>query len=277
VEGKEVVKDIQLGRYDNISIDDYHRNYPGWSKSALDKVHRSMAHYLSELESPKEQTEAMFFGSAFHTAILEPLLFEKSYFSMPKIDKRTKEGKEEYARQILNNVGKQPLSEDQFDRIEAMRKSINEHPIAGNLFVNGDAEHSFFWIDKTTGLLCKCRPDYLRRDGICVELKTTKDASYDSFQKDIANFRYYVQGSFFRDGINACNVECNEFLICAVETEAPFNVNVFRLDNESLNAGRVAYNGDLYRVKQFFETEESERFAGYLPVVHDMYLPPWIK
>ena len=271
------MKDVKPGRYNNITIEQYHRECPGWSKSSLDKVHRSMAHYLVDKDTPKEPTPSMAFGSAFHCAILESKLYSESYFTLPQLDRRTIVGKNEYCRLLHENIGKIPLSLSDSNSIELMKSAILSHPVAGNLFENGEAENSFFWVDKSTQLLCKCRPDYLRKDGICVELKSTKDASFDSFQKDVANLRYYVQGAFFKDGVNHNQVECKEFLICAVETEAPYNVNVFRLDEESIDIGRNAYKADLEKIKRYFEVDEVERFAGYSPEVNDMYLPNWIK
>jgi len=269
--------EIKTGRYDNLTLEQYHRECPGWSKSSLDKVHRSMAHYFAEIERPRKQTEAMLLGSAFHCSILEPSLFENEYCVIPECDRRTKEGKAIYAQFEFESVGKTGISYNAVEQIEGMKKAVYEHPIARNLFLAGDAEHSFFWIDKETGLLCKCRPDYLRKDGICIELKTTRDASYESFKSDVGNFRYYVQAAYFIDGIKAAGFECNEFLFCAVETDYPHNVNIFRLDSEALAVGRVAYKQDLRRVKAFFDEKESDRWAGYMPIVNDLYLPNWIK
>ena len=263
-----------LGRYDDISLEQYHNDCPGWSKSSLDLVHRSMAHYLA---NEKKKTEALIFGSAFHSSILTPDLYKKEFCIMPECDRRTTVGKQIYAQFQIENIGKEIITNEQSDSIKKMTESIFSHPIAKNLFNSGDAEHSFFWNDKETGLKCKCRPDYLRTDEICIELKSTKDASYDSFTKDVANYRYYVQGAYFKDGINNSGSGCKEFIICAVESAPPYNVALYRLDDEALIVGRAMYRADLQRVKKFFEVDENERWAGYVPVINDLYLPPWIK
>jgi exodeoxyribonuclease VIII len=269
--------DITTGRYDNISIEQYHRECPGWSKSALDKVNRSMAHYFASKET-KEQTPAMLFGSAFHCAVLEPSRYDLEYCVEPEVDKRTKEGKAKYAEFIQLTLGLTPISGGSAESIAKMRDAIYSHPTAGALFNAGDAEHSFFWTDPKTGLLCKCRPDYLRKDNIVVELKTTSDASYFSFQKDIAKYRYYVQGAFFCDGISSVIKESvNEFIVVAIEKEEPYGIGIYKLDEDCLNIGRAAYRMDLQKIVAYENTPDNDKWAGYPEFVQDMFLPGWVN
>ena len=65
-----------------------------------------MAHYLEERSKVSEPTLAMAFGSAFHCRVLTPNLFNESYAVSPTFDRRTKEGKKEYAEFVLANAGK---------------------------------------------------------------------------------------------------------------------------------------------------------------------------
>ena len=57
----------------------------------------------------QESTQALDFGKAFHSKILEPELFDNEFYFMPKIDRRTKVGKEEYQDFIDNNSDKTVL------------------------------------------------------------------------------------------------------------------------------------------------------------------------
>ena len=52
-----------------------------------------MYHYLNQ--KPFE-SKAMAFGSAVHTALLEPDDFDDEYYVMPKLDRRTKIGQTTY-------------------------------------------------------------------------------------------------------------------------------------------------------------------------------------
>jgi hypothetical protein len=268
---------FEIGRFDNISLEDYHRKYDGWSKSALDKVTKSIAHYQASVESfDADESAAKALGSAFHCAILTPELYKSEYVVAPICDKRTKAGKEEYEAFLKECPGKNIVTAESAGVIELMIKSVREHPIASALFSAGDAEHSFFWIDKRTGLKCKCRPDYLRRDKLVIDLKTTRDAGYFPFQRDIVNYRYHVQGAYFCDGITAVTGEKHgQFLIVAVETSAPYAISIYNLDSDGIAVGRRAYQLDLDKIVAYDKQPEAEKWAGYTPVVQDMFLPAW--
>lgn len=272
--GNEMIEIKYPSKIDNMPMSMYHNADLGWSKSSLDLVNKSMAHYFASQETPKEQTDAMLLGSAFHAAILQPSLYKSEYVLMPKIDRRTKAGKEEYQAFISESKGKTCIDSEQAATVEAMIKSVLEHPIASALFQNGEAEQSFFWIDETTGLKCKCRPDFLRHDKLVVDLKTTSDASYNAFQRTIYSYRYHVQGAFFLDGIETVTKEKHEeFILVAVETTSPYNVAVYRLDSESIAAGANAYRANLHTVKTHVKTKNA--WPGYPAIVQDMILPPW--
>lgn len=269
--------DVDVGRYDNITLDQYHNECIGWSKSALDKVHRSISHWLKEKDKPAEQTPALLFGSAFHCSILTPNQFNEEFCISPNFDKRTKAGKEDYAKFITENRNKQIIGETDYNAILGMQKSVFNHPFAGVLFNAGDAEHSFFWKDKATGLLCKCRPDYLRHDNTVVELKTCVDASYYAFRAAVAKYRYYVQGAFFCDGISAVlSEDINEFIIVAVEKTEPYAVAVYRLGPDELKCGRIEYESDLRKIQEYESKPINDRWPGYPDYIQDMFLPSYL-
>src|SRR6185369_8534287 len=80
----------------NISNEEYHSSN-GISRTSLMLLNKSPYHFWYEKLSgefeKKEQTPAMNLGSAFHTLLLEPELFDKEFAVMAKVDKRTKDGK----------------------------------------------------------------------------------------------------------------------------------------------------------------------------------------
>ena len=129
---EELTPAIKPGIYLNIENEAYHRG-TGISKSALDKISRSPAHYKSSLEAPAKPTDSMILGSAVHAAILEPDLFASKYIAMPKIDRRTKTGKEDYAAFIAANLGKEVLEQDDYDKAISIRDVVYSHPTASVL------------------------------------------------------------------------------------------------------------------------------------------------
>lgn len=71
------------GVYDDLSNDEYHSG-PGISKSGLDIVHRSPAHFKAAKDArakgvERRSTAAQVIGTAFHCLLLEPHLFADLY------------------------------------------------------------------------------------------------------------------------------------------------------------------------------------------------------
>jgi hypothetical protein len=266
-----------LGRHTDIGIADYHRNTPGVSKSDLDNAHRSIAHYLAGKAAERVKTPAMAFGEAFHCRVLEPAKFEAAYVIAPAgIDRRTSKGKEAWAEWTVASAGKTSIDAEDAETITAMYESLVSHPIAGQLFVGGAAEHSFFWTDKTTDLLCKCRPDYLRPDRIAVDLKTAADASFSGFQRAVANYRYHVQAAFYADGIEAVTgAALDGFLFVAIEKEPPFAVAVYTLDQFAVQHGRLDYRDDLDRIAAHVASPAA--WNGYPAEIQELQLPKWME
>ncbi|QKN87938.1 putative exonuclease [Acinetobacter phage vB_AbaP_Alexa] len=73
---------MEPGIYDNITNHDYHKG-PGISKSGLDLIAQSPAHYYHAVNAANdnEPTAAQAFGTAFHTLLLEPEVFAATYVS----------------------------------------------------------------------------------------------------------------------------------------------------------------------------------------------------
>ena len=264
-----------VGRHEGLSIHDYHHNTPGFSKSDLDLIHRSIAHYQAAKAQPQEPTPALRMGAAIHTAVLEPAEFEARYISAPKgIDRRTKEGKATWAEFEAAAGGREILSGEDMAEILRIRDSVLSHPIASQMLTGGYAEHSIFWEDLEREQLLKCRPDYLRADGVVIDLKTTGDARFDAFQRSIVNYRYHVQGAMLLDGVGSV-APADYVVFIAVEKEAPYAVAVYAMDAHSIKIGRDAYREDLKKAHAFLSDPDANLWPGYPLSVQEMFLPAW--
>lgn len=167
------------------------------------------------------------------------------------------------------------LSQETWDQLMAMREAVMNHPAARALLTAkpGVAERSVYWIDASTGELCRCRPDFWREDDIVVDVKTTDDASPEGFAKSIANWRYDVQDPFYRDGIKAATGRSLKgFVFLAVEKKAPHAVGVYVLDAESVELGRLQYRADLDR---YAECKAANQWPGYGDKIQTISLPKW--
>jgi hypothetical protein len=187
------------------------------------------------------------------------------------------------------------VSAEELARAQAMADAVMSHSVAGKLLSPkaGVAELSCYWLDEETGVLCRCRPDFWRDDGIIVDLKTTADASLEAFQRSIHDWRYHVQQAFYEDGIAAAKKQAaaqvddatglamndgwerpmpKAFLFVAVENDAPHAVAIYRVETDSVEIGRREYRADL---AAYAESLRTDKWPGYSDRIEPIGLPAW--
>ena len=250
---------------DHLSSTDYHAD-PAVSKSHLDQVARSGQHYWARYVDPNRQpvkpTAAMTTGSLGHCATLEPDELSKRYGIAP--DRRTKAGKEAAAEMQANGI--EPVSEADMVLAGNMARAVHHHPMAALLLSAGKPETSIWWDDPDTGMRCKCRPDW-SNGGLCVDLKTTTDASPKGFARSVVNFRYHVQAAhYLAAGL------FDQFVFIAVEKEAPFAVACYELDADALAEGQRLRDRDLQRIAN---CRAMAAWPGYGDELQTLSLPGW--
>ncbi len=264
-----------------MEIADYHR-HSAVSKSHLDQVARSPLHYwaayLDPNRQPREATPAMVIGSAVHTHVLELDTWDQRYVTCPEgIDRRTKQGKAEWEAFSVASSNRTVLSKADADLVMRMGQAIYAHPAAAFLLQRpGLAEQTYLWTDDATGLECKCRPDWMTRDGqLIVDLKTTEDASPAGFRKSVANFRYHVQAAWYLDGLErATGRRPEQFIFICVEKKPPHAVAVYAASVEMVATGAITAEGDLARLAL---CRESNEWPGYSNQIEVLDLPPWMR
>lgn len=243
---------------------EYHR-LPRASKSGLDKIARSPAHY--RCRDQKEPSKAMRIGTALHSRVLEGIapLVIPSFSGKGSVALRD-EWKAAHEGALI-------LSDDEAESVEAMCASIYAHPIAGPAFrrTDGRAEVSALWTCPDTGVECKSRFDWLLPSAI-VDLKTTADASADAFARSVASYRYHVQASYYLQAAAFCGLSVEHFLFATVETAPPYAVAIYQLDDEALEIGRKLYLRDLRRLQQ---CRDSGEWPGYSTDIQTLSLPKW--
>lgn len=281
---------MQPGIYATLTNEAYHRG-AGVSKSQLDLVRRSPQHFKAAMDRPelREPTEAMEWGTALHTRVLEPERFNDLYVVFDdseiiqkiiaekpdtKVARATKAYKDAKAAFDAEHAGKAVLDRNTAYEITQAAASIGAHPVARAIFTSGVStiENSFFWTDEKTGELCRCRPDFLRDDGIMVDLKTAEDASEAAFSRSVANYRYHVQDAYYRDGIAANAREVRAVIFIVVEKKFPFAVACYSLDSASVELGRAEYRADL---DLFSECKKGDKWPGYGDTIKALSLPAW--
>lgn len=192
------------------------------SFSSFKEFAQSPRHFIRYKLKEKIQTPAMLFGSMVHCSILEPDEFDSRYVVAPKVDKRTKAGKEEYAI-FLHGVGdKEVVSDQDYEDAKRMADAVRKNDPARFLLdrmeckevaVNWDFG-GFNWRGFIDG----------ENANIMADLKTTADADPRKLRWSIRDKKYHWQLAFYRmaPGRSSkipfilavdrnCNVTCVEF------------------------------------------------------------------
>lgn len=215
------------GAYPDIAIEDYHGREicpaPSISSSGLKKLvpfkglqtkgatprHYWEASPLNPKRKPAEQTDALRIGSAFHDALLLPDRWRDPtvYHFLPDgFDRRqkAKQAEEIAAADAAEESGLVLITPNEAEQINAMAKAMRDHPGANAVLSDGVAELTLAWQDKETGVWVRARPDWLPDTRwLACNVKSTADASYDGFQKDVTKYRYAMSAALEMDGIAA--------------------------------------------------------------------------
>lgn len=278
---------LKSGVYPGITNAEYHGG-PGVSKSQLDDIARCPAIYSYRREHPEPDTASTIIGTAAHCLILEPEVFEPLFVCEPKDaprkpNKTQREAKKPSAATVdaiafwdafyAENSDKEIITEEQWNLIHAMRDSVYEKPNLRRLLEHGQREISGYGVDPDTGLLRRCRPDFLNENGVIVDLKTTDDASPSAFRRKIANYRYYVQDPYYRDTMTLATGEAPAgFMFLVVEKEPPHLCAGYNLVPEAIAVGREEYRNDLRTLARCLERDE---WPGYSDKVEPIDIPRW--
>ena len=263
-----------------------HADIPFTDYLAIDAVSNSYLGKLKQcpVKSQMEQddTKALGFGRAVHSIVLEGFCaFDKDFVVEPTdINKRTKAGKEEYAAFLKENEDKGIITDDEFTHAINMRMAVYDHPMAKKLLAQGVTEQTIVWT--SNGVRCKSRPDALPGDETrtLVDLKTTRDASYEGFLRSVKTFGYARQAAFYLDAMNLVksgkvgkNRLYDAFVIIAIEKEPPYMVGTYLMDEELIEYGREEY-------KELLELNKGYKKSGFYPPyksgeLETLYKPQW--
>jgi hypothetical protein len=301
------------GIFSDLDNETYHAMTEYVSSSGLKELNKSAAHFKAYITEKREPTAALTFGSGFHALIGEPQLFDKKYVKAPRKEGFTnalftaddlkrrcaelgiKPGKNKgetsklilaadpkaiiwdniIAEFELANQGKIILEAEEYDRLDGMLSSLINNKTALHLLTKGKAEQSIFWTDKATGVNCKCRPDYLRDDGIIVDLKTTEDASKRGFERAIANYSYHIQSAFYLEGVSQIlNEPLSDFVHLVVEKKPPYAVGIYTLDDEAIGVARE----EIKRLLALYaECKAKDEWPAYTQDIQNVSLPVYMR
>lgn len=271
---------FQAGIYE---IDDvtYHADpVPGagsLSHSGAKALLNCPAKFAYEREHAPAPTGAMERGTAAHTLVLGtgPAVVEV------QADDWRKKATQERGDEIRAGGGIPLLTKD-YRRVHEMAAALRGHRLASALFDpqrGGHAEQSLFWQDDRTGIWRRSRLDWMPDLGAGLPLigdyKTCKSASPAAISKAVADFRYFMQDPWYRDGVKAVTGADCQFIYVFQETSPPYLVTVCQLDAAAVRHGR---NENDRAIEIFRDCTASGNWPDYAAGERDpltISLPRW--
>jgi hypothetical protein len=244
---------------------------PALSRSDIVKLLVSPLKYK---EAEDKDTEAMEFGRAYHTYMLEIDRFEKEYIVKPKFKgKGSKARREEWEEE---NKDKNTITIEGKDALKAMCDRLYKHPIAGPMLSDeGESELVVVWNDPITGALCKARIDRLNKKIPAeVDLKSCLDAREGPFKKSAWDKGYPIQAAFYRYGLYQVTGIEHPFYFIAQEKKPPYDLIVYKAGPDMLYHGQLACARGLAIYSECLRTD---KWPGYPEETKELGVPGWVK
>jgi hypothetical protein len=225
----------------------------------------------------REETDSLRLGKAIHTLALEPHLFDSDY-TIFEGDRRTNAGKAAYAEAMES--GKTVLRQADMEQIEGMANSLVKNPMALALLKSeGYAEATIIWDED--GETFRCRPDYLRNDGLIVDLKTCRSAKPELFTRDAWNYHYDMSVALTTRGYRAhFGKEPDNYVFLCIESEAPYIIECYEsyapMDDFTgmsyLEMGEMRLNR---LIEKYKECKAANHWPAYNGKITPMKAPAW--
>jgi exodeoxyribonuclease VIII len=201
------------------------------------------------LKTEKEDGRHFAIGSAIHELILEPQLFLSNYIVMPKVDRRTKDGKLQYEQFMFEAQGKTMLDTEEMIMITEMVKNATDNKTFMALLENSHRELSAYLVDEKTGLKLKVRPDILpQTKSTIIDIKSCLDSSPKKFKGDVYSYGYSLSASYYCDLLKREN-----YVFAAIEKSQPYQTSLYALSDEMMEYGRQQYRMGLDLLKWSYD------------------------
>lgn len=252
------------GFYPDVDEADYHADQDSLSQSGAKLLLKSPALFRYRQDHP-ERKDVFDFGHAAHGLVLgvgADLVVHEYDPEKVKSPKSTKAWKERDAE--VRAAGGVLLLPDEHAAVNAMAAKLSGHRLAQRLLAEGSPEVSAYAIDESTGVMRRCRYDWLG-ESIVTDYKTTFSAeprSLAGMYGAVRKWRYDMQAAWYLDVAAALGHPAEAFAFIFQEKEPPYEVVALTIDEDELRDARADNAAALER---FRDCTESGVWPGYLP------------
>lgn len=217
------------------------------SYSSLKQFAKSPNHFLQYLNREVEETPAMIFGSAVHCAILEPERWDERYFVLNEDDiiaelseqykspRSSKAYKEWKANEIASAGDRTILDLDTMDKIRACTNSFADNPQASHLLQKCIRTESKITFEHKGHNI----RGYIDGEGMdfMFDIKVISDANPEWMARNVIKNLWHMQGAIYTFSQHRKQYLEKDYYMIIVESVAPFNTQVYKLDSDFLLKG----------------------------------------
>lgn len=257
-------------------------------------------HYCTHPEDDKT-TDALEFGRALDTAILEPHTFASTYCVLPEDAPNRPTQRQIHAKKPApatiaqidwwaqwdaDHVGMIDLDAADMDQIHGMAASLRNHVVKipdsdgvvqtiriDELLALCRRQVTRRWIDPRTGIACKSRSDLdCEEFAFGGDLKSAIDASPEGFARAVHAYRYHQQHVHYCDGAQATGSPWQNFLFFVIEKTKPYVPAVYYIPAMAEERGRFLRDRALDTLKRCLE---SNTWPGYTDTLTELILPAY--
>ena len=275
------------GRHDDLAEQEY-RRIAAMSYSGAKVMLRSPLHYITNIRTPKPPTIEMQGGTATHLALMEPARFASEVVVLPddaprrptsvqinakKPSPETLEAIHWWFQWDAGTEGKIVLTREHAARVQRMIDAVQSHPAARAWLTDGRYEVSLQWVDGKFAVPCKARIDWLRTDGVFVDVKTSADASPDGFSRSAASLYYHMQAAaYFSGSEHVLDRTPPAWVWVVVESDEPHGVACYVAESPAILAGLRLWDRALERYR---DALEAGAWSGYPITTNPLRFPKW--
>lgn len=134
---------------------------------------------------------------------------------------------------IAVKAGILPIEDSVWQEVHEMNEVTLAHPLARATLCEGEAELSVFVYCPKTGLLLKCRYDFLNIYGEAVDLKSARSVDPMFFKSDCKKLRYDLQEQFYLLVGKLANLRVDHFFFVGCEKGEAVICEVFELGKKT--------------------------------------------
>lgn len=233
------------------------------------------AHLAHSRAQPREENDAFTVGAYTHALLLQPENITSDFVVIGKVDRRTKEGKAawETAQRRAELSGARLITDEQVALATAMADSVKANEAAARIIARL-VHREVTVIGDIAGSNAKAKVDGIATTGnsaIIVDVKTAATINAKTFATAAATYGYYHQAAFYRRLVEQNVGPVSDFLIIAVEKDAPHLCAVYRIADLAIEIADRKIDG---LVSRWWDVQRGDQ-TGYTPKIHDLNPPAW--